>query len=83
MAQSRHAHILMDPAEYDQLEAVARRARVSVAELFRSAVRERYLRRPVASATSAVSRLAALSLDLPVWDDLERELAEAKHGGLP
>jgi hypothetical protein len=82
MAHSRHAHILMDPAEYDLLEVVARRAHVSVAELFRTAVRERYLRRPT-PATSAVSRLAALSLDLPAWDELERELAEAKDGGVP
>lgn len=82
MAQTRHAHILMDPAEYELLEGVARRARVSVAELIRTAVRERYLRRPV-PAESPVSRLAALGLDLPHWEELERELAEAKDGGIP
>lgn len=82
MAQTRHAHILMDPAEYSQLEAVARRAHVSVAELIRTAVRERYLER-VVPTESPVSRLTALGLDLPHWEDLERELAEAKDGGLP
>ena len=81
MAQTRHAHILMDPDEYDQLAEVARLAKVSVAELIRRAVRERYLRRP-AHARSAVDRLAALSLELPPWDALGEELAEAKDGGL-
>jgi hypothetical protein len=82
MAQTRRADILTDPAEYDRLEAVARRAKVSVAELIRTAVRERYRRKPT-HAQSAVARLAALRLDLPDWDDLARERAEAEDGGLP
>ena len=81
MAQTRHVHMLMEPADYERLEAVARSTKQSVAELVRTAVRERYLA-PSKSATSPVDRLQALELDLPCWDELAAELAEAKAGGL-
>lgn len=81
MGQTRHAHILMEPEEYQRLAAIARQKRVSVAELVRTAVRERYLHRP-RPAVSAVDRLQALHLDLPDRDALAAELQEAKHARL-
>lgn len=81
MGQTRHAHILMEPEEYQSLAVIARQKRVSVAELVRTAVRERYLQRP-RPAVSAVDRLQALHLDLPDWDTLAAELQEAKSASL-
>lgn len=82
MAQTRHVHMLMEPSDYERLEAVARSSNQSVAALVRAAVRERYLS-PSRSEVSPVERLAALRLDLPCWDTLAAELTEAKDGGLP
>lgn len=81
MAHTRHAHILMEPLEYEQLERLARQRRTSVAELIRRAVRERYLVHP-ATVGDPVAQLAALQLDLPRWEELARELDEAYDGGV-
>lgn len=81
MAHTRHAHILMEPLEYEQLERIARQRRTSVAELIRRAVRESYLQQPSAEG-DPVARLAALQLELPRWEELARELDEAYDGGV-
>lgn len=81
MAHTRRAQILMEPEEYQQLEGIARRQGTSVAELVRTAVRERYL-------TSADDRQQALreicNLSIPLGDlDLNEEMAQAHADGLP
>ena len=43
MSATRRAQLLMDPAEFRRLRAIARERKTSVAELIRSAVREAYL----------------------------------------
>ena len=76
MAQTRRAQILMEPEEYRQLEKVALRRHTSVAELFRSAVRQVYLSSTPDKAR-ALENLAALSLEVPDWSEVEKDLAEA------
>lgn len=72
----------MEPEEYDRLEEIARREGVPVAELFRSAVRERYL-----LTRKERRRLVdqILDLDLPVyeWKETEAAILEARGGDLP
>jgi len=77
MARTKRAQVLMEPEEYERLEAIAAERGVAVAELIRLAVRERYFlsreerRRHVEEI---------LGLDLPVieWDEAEEE-ALASH----
>ena len=46
MAATRRTQLLMDPDEFRQLRALARRKKTSVAELIRTAVRTVYLTAP-------------------------------------
>lgn len=81
MAQTRRAQILMEPDEYRQLEMLAHRQNTSVAELFRSAVRQVYL----ASASEKIKiakKISSLSIDIPEWHSIENELAEAHDVGI-
>lgn len=52
MAIDKRVQVLMEPAEFNQLETLAQTQGVSVGELIRQAVRERYL-------THSDQRLAA------------------------
>ena len=63
------------------LERIARSERVSVAELIRRAVREKYLKRSGDMATAVED---IVSLDLPVldWEEIEAEVEESHDAGL-
>ena len=80
MARTKRAQILMDPAEYEQLEIRAAREGVSVAELVREAVRERYLK---ASPRKAEAAADIIAMDLPVvdWPDIDRDAESAHDAG--
>jgi hypothetical protein len=82
MARTKRAQVLMEPEEYERLEEVAGRLGVPVAELFRSAVRERYLltRRERRRLVDGI-----LGLDLPVedWEETEAAILEARGDDLP
>ncbi len=82
MAHTRRAQILMEPEEYQQLEAVARRQGTSVAELVRTAVRERYLSQQQ-DRIRAMEEICAMELPFSDWDSLDEEIAEAHSNGLP
>jgi hypothetical protein len=82
MARTKRAQVLMEPDEYDRLEEIAADRGVPVAELFRTAVRERYL----LDSSERRRRIdEILALDLPVieWDEVEEEAARAHGDGLP
>jgi hypothetical protein len=72
----------MEPEDYRRLEEIAAGRGVSVAELVRTAVRDRYLGRP-GDRARAVAAILALSLPLDDWPELEAEIAEAHGGGVP
>ena len=77
MARTKRAQILMEPAEYEQLEVLAAREGVSVAELVREAVRERYLDAPPRKAEAA-ARITAMALPVVEWEEIDLE-TEGAH----
>ena len=81
MARTKRAQILMEPAEYQQLEVLADREGVSVAELVREAVRERYLDAPPRK-TEAAARIAAMTLPVVEWEDIDQEAEDAHDAGV-
>ncbi|MEX1244208.1 MAG: ribbon-helix-helix protein, CopG family [Thermoanaerobaculia bacterium] len=78
---TRRTQLLMDPAEFRRLKALARRRKTSVAELIRSAVREAYLA-PTADRGPIVEEIAGMGLPTTDWKRAKREIEEA-HAGLP
>lgn len=67
----------MDKREYAQLKAIARRKKVSVGELVRTAVRERYLTGPHRRG-SIVEGMFRLNLPVDDWEKMERDIIEAR-----
>jgi hypothetical protein len=82
MTHTRRAQVLMDPAEYDRLEQIAARMGVSVAELFRCAVRAQYLGR-TDEKVAAVAAITAMDLPSGPWSELKQELEDEVVRGLP
>jgi len=83
MPQTRRAQVLMEPEEYRAMEEIAAREGVSVAELFRAAVRKCYLSAP-GERVKAVEAIAALGVPLPSWKKIEEELSDAhEEAGVP
>jgi hypothetical protein len=83
MAQTRRAQITIETGEYQQLESLAYRKGVSVADLIRTAVRERYLTRPT-SRREIVQEI--FRLEVPIeedWSSIEEEISRAHADGLP
>ncbi len=82
MARTKRVQVLMEPHEYERLESIAAERGVPVAELIRTAVRERYLLTRV-ERRRLVDEI--LGLDLPVgeWEEAEDEVVEAHGDGLP
>lgn len=68
----------MDPREYGRLAAIARVRGLSVGELIRGAVREKYLL-SAPDARGAVEDICAMNVPVEDWAAVEREIAEA-HG---
>jgi hypothetical protein len=81
MARTKRAQILMEPAEYRQLEVLAAREGVSVAELVREAVRERYLDAPPRKIEAA-ARITAMALPVVAWEDIDQEIEDAHDAGV-
>jgi hypothetical protein len=69
----------MDPDEFRQLRALAKRRKTSVAELIRCAVRESYLRAP-AERKAPVEAILDLKLPNIDWRSAKKEI-EAGHAG--
>ena len=81
MATTRRAQILMEPEEYQRLEEIARGRGVSVAELIRRAVRERYLG-PSGNRKQAAELICSADLEIEEWDVIEAEIEEAHDAAL-
>jgi hypothetical protein len=76
MTASKRAQILMEPDDYRRLEEIARQKNASVAELIRTAVRERYLGESD-RRRSGVESICSMNLPVIPWDEAEREIAES------
>ena len=74
--KTKRAQILMAPQEYEQLQNIARSRRLSVAELIRQAVQERYLDLGQ-HRTVLLEQMFAMKIPVDDWSDLDAEVATA------
>jgi predicted DNA-binding ribbon-helix-helix protein len=72
----RKTQVLLESEEYEHLEEIASRRGVSVEELIRLTVREKFLSslRPRLEAADAICRMR---IPLGDWESIEEEIAEA------
>lgn len=82
MARTKRAQVLMEPEEYRLLEEVARTEKVPVAELFRRAVRDRYLTGQ-ADREKLVRDICAMNLPDVDWAEAKADIMESHDAGLP
>lgn len=82
MAQTKKAQVLMEPEEYTRLEKIAREQGISLSELIRNAVRERYLSK-AADRQKALDEILGLGIPAEDWSNIDAELAEGRDGCLP
>jgi predicted DNA-binding ribbon-helix-helix protein len=82
MAKTRRTQVLLEPETYDHLEQIAQREDVSVAELIRRAVRETFFSSP-ASRRRAFEEICSMEIPVGDWEDMEREIIDAKVADLP
>jgi len=82
VGHTRRTQILMEPEEYEQLARIAEGRGVSVAELFRSAVREKYLA-STEDRLAAVARISAMNVPLGDWSQMKQDIEDAYDAGLP
>ncbi len=81
MPTTRRTQLLMDPEEFRQLRALARRNHTSVAELIRTAVRATYLRPRTADRAPIVEAILRMKLPGMSWKGARKEI-EAGHASL-
>ena len=78
MARPLRTEILLEPEEHRRLEGIARQHGVSLPDLIRTTLLERYS--PGAGRLQeAVEEICRLEIPLGDWESLEEEIAEA-HG---
>jgi len=75
MALTKRVQVLMDPDDYRKLGEMARRRKLSVGELLRSAATEKHLARGT-HMHALVDEMAALVLDADEWPELRKEILE-------
>jgi predicted DNA-binding ribbon-helix-helix protein len=84
MAELRKTQVLLEPDEYERLEEIAKRRGISIPELIRLTVRERYM--PI-SHTRQEAAAAILRMEIPgtwgSWEEIESEIEEAHDSSLP
>lgn len=79
MSATRRTQLLMEPAEFRRLRALAKERKTSVAALIRSAVRETYLS-PTVERGPIVEAIAAMRLPAIDWKRAKSEIEEARAG---
>ena len=84
MAELRKAQVLLDPEEYERIEEIAKRRGISVSELIRLTVRERYM--PVSHVRQEAAA-AILRMQIPgtwgTWEEIEADIEEGHDSSLP
>ena len=81
MPATRRTQILMDPEEFRRLRALARRKKTSIAELIRTAVREKYLTPAQPDRKALVASIVSMNLGDMDWEKARTEI-EDSHAGL-
>jgi predicted DNA-binding ribbon-helix-helix protein len=75
MASTREARVLLEEEEYDRLETLASQRGVSMSDLIREAVRDRFT--PLTEQRKrAFETICRIRVPLPEWMVLESEIAE-------
>lgn len=82
MAITRRTQLLMSPAEYERLSALARQKTTSVAHLIRTAVREKYLAPEPSDRAALVDSILRMGLPGMDWEKVREEIEDA-HADLP
>ena len=70
---SRRVQVLFSPDQITRLQAIAQAEGESVGALIRKAVETVYLHEEPEKRRQAVKRMAALSLPVSEWEQMERE----------
>lgn len=78
MALTKRVEVLFDPAEYQQLERLARSHGESVGALIRETVRRGCLGPDRERRQAAVKQLLAMQFDLGDWEEIKEELIETR-----
>jgi len=82
MGTTRRTHVLMNPEEYRQLRNLARKRKISVGELIRTAVRATYLEPQQGDKKAAVETILQMNLPTISWRRARKEI-EAGHARVP
>jgi hypothetical protein len=85
MAKTKRVQVLMEPAEFEALERIARARGASVSELMRRAVWHQHLsQQDQARRANAARRFLELpDMKLPAWPALKQEIEERYEDALP
>lgn len=75
-ALSKRVQVLFSPEQVTRLQAIARAQGETLGSLIRKAVEDTYLRHEQQRRLDAVRRMAALSLPVADWEQMERESVE-------
>jgi len=75
---TKEAHVVLESEEYERLEASAAQRGISVSDLIREAVRDRYLSL-VEQRKRAVEAICQMHIPIPDWDTLEEEIEEGNY----
>jgi hypothetical protein len=82
MGLTKRVQVLMEPGDFAELSKVARRKRVSVAELLRRSATEKYLRCGD-HVHAVVDEIEAMELPVEDWATMKGEIEEMADDRLP
>lgn len=81
MPVTRRTQLLIDPEDYRRLRSLARRRKVSIAELVRKAIRTAYLQPQPPDRSALVEAILHMNLPGTSWKGARKEIV-AGHAGL-
>ncbi|MBI4757549.1 MAG: ribbon-helix-helix protein, CopG family [Chloroflexi bacterium] len=70
---TKRVQVLLEPPQFARLEEIAKVRKSSVGALIREAVGKEYFRTDRKERLAAVERMAAMTLPVADWEQMERE----------
>ncbi len=70
---TKRVQVLLEPPQFARLEEIAKARKSSVGALIREAVGKEYFRTDRKERLAAVERMAAMTLPVADWEQMERE----------